>query len=1037
MKISAKKVLSLLLAASIIVSLLPYGNVLAAEVEVWTESSLKNVFKDDAKPEKANTSIEWIAAKNEYESAQIVLRSNEPFDIHSVQFSDLVSGSEAIGTQHLKYNFVDYVYISGNSKIDPSSMVRSGAGDYPDPLLNAASIKVPARTTQPIWVTVYVPETAAAGSYIGTAAVNTSLGTIEVPIYLEVADVEIPDSKDGAFHITNWAWTAGRLYSNDADDAVFKQYGYPRYSQQWWNLMDIFAESMKEHRINTLLVPTYNLLKDGPGTRIDENGGYIFDWSKFDEYVQFFIDKGVIKRLEGAHLAYQSSVYKQFRIVTLVEDKRVRLVDQSGKGGLDPNNKYIALKKTFPGENKKLTLQFRFMEPQSGKWPKFQVLNGDSILVDLSTGSYAGGPISIVHRLNNNNEWQEIETIQSNSWYAVKIEVDLSQRKYDVSINGILKVSQADLLSPVASVNGIMLGTGGSSIGELYLDEVRIDDAKGNIVYDTFDTEDDEAAQASNFELIEYENTSFHIENTHQTTYVQQAIGSPGEIKWSSRFLPELQAHLAEKGWDQIWIQHVADEPYDSGNTYPIEEWEQAYERIAQYAPGMKTLDAVTFQSVNEGLVGKLDIWVPHENILDSSPSFYDDRQVLGEEVWFYTSLLPREKYLNRFVDQPVYYGRLMNWFAYGRNATGFLHWAWNHWNSPLDGVHVKGDTHIVYPDPDNASLKNSMRQDAMRDGAEDYELFKILEAKNPSRAKELVQSVVPDAINYSRDIDYILSKRKVLVRDAAGGYDATLRELTVDGQALEDFSPEQDEYVITLPEAAQQVPVVDAVANDPRAEVVIQQADAIPGTAIIIVTAYDKEAVASYRIRFEQSGTEPVQPPAAPTGLTAKAGDGAVTLNWTANAEADLAGYSIYQDGNRVASNIKETVYTVHSLMNGKEYTFAISAVNEEGTESVLSQAVKVTPFAAPSSIASLISLLDRYKASGDLSGPLANQLTNSAKQAAHHLSNGSKDQAAKFMHDFLKHLNKDPMQDKVTQAAKDALTAEAQAIIIDLTNK
>lgn len=265
---------------------------------------------------------------------------------------------------------------------------------------------------------------------------------------------------------------------------------------------------------------------------------------------------------------------------------------------------------------------------------------------------------------------------------------------------------------------------------------------------------------------------------------------------------------------------------------------------------------------------------------------------------------------------------------------------------------------------------------------------------------------------------------------------DATLRELTVDGQALEDFTTDRYEYVITLPEAVQQVPVVDAVANDPRAEVVIQQADAIPGTAIVIVTAYDKETVASYRIRFEQSGTEPVQPPATPTGLTAKAGDGAVTLNWTANAEADLAGYSIYQDGNRVASNIKETVYTVHSLMNGKEYTFAISAVNEEGMESALSQAVKATPSAAPSSIASLINLLDRYKASGDLSGSLANQLTNSAKQAAHHLSKGSKDQAAKFMHDFLKHLNKEPMQGKVTQAAKDVLTAEAQAIIIDLTN-
>ena len=36
--------------------------------------------------------------------------------------------------------------------------------------------------------------------------------------------------------------------------------------------------------------------------------------------------------------------------------------------------------------------------------------------------------------------------------------------------------------------------------------------------------------------------------------------------------------------------------------------------------------------------------------------------------------------------------------------------------------------------------------------------------------------------------------------------------------------------------------------------------------------------------------------PPAAPTGLTPTAGNGSVSLTWTANGEPDLSGYNIYR---------------------------------------------------------------------------------------------------------------------------------------------
>ncbi|MDQ0886591.1 hypothetical protein QFZ81_001679 [Paenibacillus sp. V4I9] len=107
--------------------------------------------------------------------------------------------------------------------------------------------------------------------------------------------------------------------------------------------------------------------------------------------------------------------------------------------------------------------------------------------------------------------------------------------------------------------------------------------------------------------------------------------------------------------------------------------------------------------------------------------------------------------------------------------------------------------------------------------------------------------------------------------------------------------------------------------------------------------------------------------------------------------------------------------------------HTLTIVAIDYAGNKLDMSMNFKVE-----TSLPSLKSLLDRYIAKGDLNGPLVNQLTNDLSQADHHLSKGSKDQAAKFMQDFLKHLNNAPMASKVTTEVKDILTVDAQALII-----
>jgi hypothetical protein len=84
--------------------------------------------------------------------------------------------------------------------------------------------------------------------------------------------------------------------------------------------------------------------------------------------------------------------------------------------------------------------------------------------------------------------------------------------------------------------------------------------------------------------------------------------------------------------------------------------------------------------------------------------------------------------------------------------------------------------------------------------------------------------------------------------------------------------------------------------------------------------------------------------PPAAPQGLEGLYSAGAVELVWTANTEADLAGYNVYRlDGQPAQKVNKELVRTPQfrdtSAAPGKAYTYYVTAVDQSGNESKPSQ--------------------------------------------------------------------------------------------------
>jgi glycosyl hydrolase family 123 len=245
----------------------------------------------------------------------------------------------------------------------------------------------------------------------------------------------------------------------------------------------------------------------------------------------------------------------------------------------------------------------------------------------------------------------------------------------------------------------------------------------------------------------------------------------PRAERYLRSFLTTLYTHLKARGWEQHYVQHILDEPHDL--EAPI--YNRYAKIVRECLPGVPTVDAVSLHQDIGFFADVLDVWVPVLGSFDHDLDRIKTHVDQGGQSWFYTCVFPQSRYLNRFIDYPLLKVRLLHWFNFRYNFTGYLHWGGNYWGPrPFENVQTvinnnltllpPGDNALIYPNPAENSVLSSIRLEAMREGIEDYELLTVLAQKDPEAARALAEALIPNINDYVRDPAQFRSYRQQLL---------------------------------------------------------------------------------------------------------------------------------------------------------------------------------------------------------------------------------------------------------------------------------
>ena len=246
---------------------------------IWCKHSSAQVMTNTRPDKNATNKLRLHTAKNMTVCGQVCLREHKDFKFQGANFSALPAEISA------EYHLAEPVCFNDGVP-------------YPDILSSKRETEVKAHYTQTVWVTFRISEKAATGNYPIVLQLLTDLGEFRAEFELTVYSTVLPEPKNGGFgHEYFFDPTTQFAYKDTPAIVPDKNpFWQQRYSDEWWQLMQKYAITMKDLRINSLYLPTLALLKDA-GTKQISSTKWEFRFELLDKFVETFLQYGSFNRI--------------------------------------------------------------------------------------------------------------------------------------------------------------------------------------------------------------------------------------------------------------------------------------------------------------------------------------------------------------------------------------------------------------------------------------------------------------------------------------------------------------------------------------------------------------------------------------------------------------------------------------------------------------------------------------------------------------------------------------------------------------------
>lgn len=275
-------------------------------IELWEKMATPTQFGwgsiDERYPKRSlptltnNTPRQTKAWKGERVNLQALLWTREALQDATLTVSDLRSGSSVIPAEAATASFIRYVLTDELSKDGSTGCgLRPNKAEWDSTLVADVLDILPLRdvdayTTQPVWVNIWVPQSAKAGKYSGTLTVSgKNFQPLSLPIRLEVINRTLPLPEAWQIHLDFW----------QNPYAVARYHRVPLWSKAHFDLMRPVMKKLKEagQKVITTTImhrPWNGQTEDhfdsmvGKMKKID--GSWVYDYTVFDRWVEFMMN---------------------------------------------------------------------------------------------------------------------------------------------------------------------------------------------------------------------------------------------------------------------------------------------------------------------------------------------------------------------------------------------------------------------------------------------------------------------------------------------------------------------------------------------------------------------------------------------------------------------------------------------------------------------------------------------------------------------------------------------------------------------------